>query len=169
MLVVIQTFICDISISFISQEIYQVETSANQKDIPKDWKKTGSNKAVKRWSVPALASFIRKLQEARERRNAAIKEYKYRIYGEFDVDRAIWLRAVKVVAELDCLFSLAKSSVALGEPACRPTFVESESAFVDFEELRHPALQLKGDFIPNDVRLGDKVGRIMLLTGPNMA
>ncbi|KIJ46668.1 hypothetical protein M422DRAFT_74879 [Sphaerobolus stellatus SS14] len=132
------------------KEIYQVETSANQKDIPKDWKKTGSNKAVKRWSVPALAGNIRKLQEARERRNTVIKEYKYRIYGEFDVDRAIWLRAVKVVAELDCLFSLAKSSVALGEPACKPTF-------------------LKGDFIPNDVRLGDKVGRIMLLTGPNMA
>ncbi|KIJ41375.1 hypothetical protein M422DRAFT_172322, partial [Sphaerobolus stellatus SS14] len=168
-LIVIQTLISDISILCISQEIYQVETSANQKDIPKDWKKTGSNKAVKRWSVPALAGNIRKLQEARERRNTVIKEYKYRIYGEFDVDRAIWLRVVKVVAELDCLFSLAKSSMALGEPACKPTFVESESAFIDFEELRHPALQLKGDFIPNDVRLGDKVGRIMLLTGPNMA
>jgi DNA mismatch repair protein MSH6 len=74
-----------------------------------------------------------------------------------------------VLAELDCLFSLAKSSAALGEPSCRPELVEGEAAFVEFEELRHPALcvssSLKGDFIPNDVRLGGDVGRIALLTG----
>ena len=32
----------------------------------------------------------------------------------------MWLRAIRVLAELDCLFSLAKASSALGEPACRP-------------------------------------------------
>lgn len=78
----------------------------------------------------------------------------------------MWLRAIRVLAELDCLFSLAKASSALGEPACRPEFVEGDEAFVDFEDLRHPALvSLKGDFIPNDVRLGGDVGRIALLTG----
>lgn len=106
---------------------------------------------------------------AREERNSAVKEYKYRIFAEFDVDRAIWLRMVKTVAELDCLFSLAKSSIAIGEPACRPSFIESEFASIDFEELRHPALSVKGDFIPNNVCLGGLVGRIALLTGPNMA
>ena len=44
-----------------------------------------------------------------------------------------------------------------------------DEAFIDFEELRHPALcagsSLKGDFIPNDVKLGGDVGRIALLTG----
>jgi len=29
-----------------------------------------------------------------------------------------------------------KSSIAIGEPVCRPKFVEADSAFVDFEELR---------------------------------
>lgn len=40
-------------------------------------------------------------------------------------------------------------------------------AWVDFVELRHPALAVrtKGDFIPNDVKLGGEVGRIALLTG----
>ena len=84
----------------------------------------------------------------------------------------MWLRSVRVLSELDCLFSLAKASVALGEPACRPEFVEGDEAFVDFEELRHPALSVsagfKGDFIPNDIKLGRDVGRIALLTGPNM-
>jgi len=146
-----------------------VETSASQKNIPKEWTKTGSTKAVKRWSVPRLTKDIKTLQQEREKRNTAIKEYKYRIYAEFDSDRVVWLRCVKVIAELDCLFSLAKSSVAIGEPACRPTFVRADSAFVEFEELRHPALSIKSDFIPNDVRLGGEVGRIALLTGPNMA
>lgn len=72
------------------------------------------------------------------------------------------------MAELDCLFSLAKSSSALDKPSCRPEFVEGDEAFVDFEELRHPGVALKNTFIPNNVKLGGKAERIMLLTGPNM-
>jgi DNA mismatch repair protein MSH6 len=110
---------------------------------------------------------IRQLKEAREMRSASIKEFKFRLFAEFDKDRSVWLRAVQVMAELDCLFSLAKSSNALGEPACRPQFVEGDVAWLDFEELRHPAMALrtKSDFIPNDVKLGGTVGRIALLTG----
>jgi len=100
-----------------------------------------------------------------------MKEFKFRLFAEFDTDRSVWLRAIRVFAELDCLFSLAKSSVAMGEPSCRPEFVEGDEAWVQFEELRHPALCVregtkgKGDFIPNDVKLGGEVGRIILLTG----
>ena len=110
---------------------------------------------------------IRQLKEARERRNASIKDFKFRLFAEFDKDRSVWLRAIRVMAELDCLFSLSKSSNALGEPACRPQLVEGDTAWVDFKELRHPAMALrtKSDFIPNDVKLGGKVGRIALLTG----
>ena len=111
---------------------------------------------------------IRQIKEAKENRNTAIKEFKFRVFAEFDKDRDVWLRAVRTLAELDCLFSLAKSSLAIGEPACRPEFVEGngESASLDFEELRHPAMCLKADnFIPNDVKLGGDVGRVALLTG----
>jgi len=52
-------------------------------------------------------------------------------------------------------------------------FVESDQAFVDFEELRHPSMCLRSDFIANDVKLGSETGkdqaRTVLLTGPNMA
>jgi DNA mismatch repair protein MSH6 len=77
-----------------------------------------------------------------------------------------------VMAELDCLISLALASHNLDEPKCRPQFVESEQAFIDFEELRHPSMCLRSDFIPNDVKLGgedDGTPRTVLLTGPNMA
>ncbi|KAG6333930.1 hypothetical protein ID866_5162 [Astraeus odoratus] len=155
-----------------NKEIYLVQTKAEQKGIPDDWVKNGATKAsqaAKRWVVPSLQPTIRSLKEARENRNTAVKEFKGRLYAEFDVDRAVWLRAIRVLAELDCLFSLAKSSMAIGEPSCRPEFVEGDAAFVEFEELRHPTLSaLRETFIPNDIKLGGDVGRITLLTGPNM-
>ncbi|KAM5536095.1 hypothetical protein V8D89_010194 [Ganoderma adspersum] len=156
-----------------TKEIYLVQLQGKEKEkAPKEWTLSGSIKNAKRFIVPALQLTIRKLKEARENRNTAIKDFKNRLYAEFDADRSVWLRAIRVLAELDCLFSLAKASSALGEPACRPELVEGDEAFIDFEELRHPALvasfSLKGDFIPNDVRLGGHVGRIALLTGPNM-
>ncbi|KAI3597469.1 dna mismatch repair protein msh6 [Moniliophthora roreri] len=155
-----------------SAEIYLVETSANQKQIPKDWTKNSSTKAKVRWIVPSLQKDIRSLKEAREKRSTAIKEFKYRLFAEFDTDRAVWLRAIRVFAELDCLFSLAKSSTAIGEPYCRPEIVEDDAAWVEFEDLRHPTLCLSTslkNFIPNSVKLGGDSGKIALLTGPNMA
>ncbi|PCH35419.1 DNA mismatch repair protein Msh6 [Wolfiporia cocos MD-104 SS10] len=155
-----------------TKEIYLVQTKPDQKNIPNDWTRFSSIKSAVRWIVPSLQPTVRKLKEARENRNTAVKGFKNRVYAEFDADRSVWLRAIRVLAELDCLFSLAKSSSALGEPCCRPEFVEGDAAWVDFEELRHPALcvstGLKGDFIPNNVKLGGDVGRIALLTGPNM-
>ncbi|KAF9233196.1 muts domain V-domain-containing protein [Melanogaster broomeanus] len=149
-----------------NKEIYLVQTKANEENIPDDWVKSGATKAAKRWVVPILQPIVRALKEARENRNTAIKEFKGRLYAEFDADRAEWLRAVRVLAELDCLFSLAKSSVAIGEPSCRPEFVEGDAAFIEFEELRHPTLaDLRENFIPNDVKLGGDGGRIALLTG----
>lgn len=81
----------------------------------------------------------------------------------------MWLRMIRVIAELDCLVSLAKASHDMDEPKCRPEFIESEQAVVDFSELRHASMSLQRDFIPNDVQLGGDHPRTSLLTGPNMA
>ncbi|KAI0319317.1 muts domain V-domain-containing protein [Amylostereum chailletii] len=155
-----------------NKEIYLVQTKPGLDNIPKDWIKSGGTKTATRYTVPALAATIRSLKEARENRNAIIKSFKFRLFEEFDKDRSVWLRAVRVLSELDCLLSLARASNALDEPVCRPEFVEGDAAWVDFEELRHPVLALKAKagsaFIPNNVKLGGEVGRIALLTGPNM-
>ncbi|KAG7445110.1 DNA mismatch repair protein Msh6, partial [Guyanagaster necrorhizus] len=155
-----------------NKEIYLVETNAGQDNIPKDWTKNGGTKAKTRWQVFGLQKSVRALKEARENRNTIMKAFKNRVFEEFDADRGVWLRAIRVFAELDCLFSLAKSSSVLGEPVCRPELVEGDSAFVDFKDLRHPTLAISANmksFIPNDVKLGGDAGRIALLTGPNMA
>lgn len=67
------------------------------------------------------------------------------------------------------MLSLAKASNDLDEPKCRPEFVEADSAFVDFEDLRHPAMCVRSDFIANNVQLGGEAQRTVLLTGPNCA
>ena len=62
------------------------------------------------------------------------------LYGEFDKHYSTWMAVVRVVSQLDCLLSLSKSSAALGEPCVRPEIVESDTAIVEFEELRHPCV-----------------------------
>jgi DNA mismatch repair protein MSH6 len=124
--------------------------------------------AKTRWQAGSLQTTIRSLKEARENRNAAIKAFRLRLFAEFDTDRSIWLRAVRVFAELDCLFSLAKASIAIGEPSCRPVLVEGDGAWVDFKELRHPTLCMNANlksFIPNDITLGGEAANVALLTG----
>lgn len=92
------------------------------------------------------------------------------VYREFSKDYLEWLQAVKVIAELDCLVSLAKSSVALGEPAVRPEIVDEPQASVHFDELRHPCIFTpSADFIPNSVNLGGSNKDMVLLTGPNVS
>ena len=127
------------------------------------------NQKITRWITPETAPKIRALQEARERHFVAKRAFFGTLLVEFDKDRTEWLKAVTVIAELDCLVSLAKSSADMGVPNCRPTFVESPEAFIDFTELRHPSMCLRADFIANDVQLGGQAARQVLLTGPNMA
>ncbi|KAF9923433.1 DNA mismatch repair protein msh6 [Linnemannia zychae] len=153
----------------LGKEIYQLEMS-NKIAVPKNWKKTSSTSSISRYYTPELMVLVTKLQEARETKNAIMKELQGRLYAKFDENYKDWLKAVKIVAELDCLCSLSKSSSALGSPSCRPEFVESDKSFLELEALRHPCVipGIASDFIPNDTMLGGDASNLILLTGPNM-
>lgn len=151
-----------------NKEIFQLAIPASTK-VPSNWTKCGGTKAQARYITPYTQPVIREMQEARETQSIAKKSFFRRLLAEFDKDREVWLKMVRIVAELDCLVSLAKASHDMDEPKCRPEFVESEQAFVDFGDLRHPSMCLQRDFIANDVQLGGDVARTTLLTGPNMA
>ncbi|RDW82600.1 hypothetical protein BP6252_03712 [Coleophoma cylindrospora] len=153
----------------VGKEIYQLEFPEKTK-VPADWRMLSSAKGVKRWWSPELKELVRELQEAQETHGQVAKEVAGRLYARFDEDYTTWIQAIKVVSQLDCLMSLAESSSSLGEPSCRPKFVESERSVVEFEELRHPCmLPNVTDFIPNDVKLGGEAANINLLTGANAA
>lgn len=154
------------------KEIYQLEVPAKVKKelIPKNWDQMSATQSVKRYYNPPLRKLVRALQEAQETHSQIVREVAGRFYARFDEDYSIWLAAVKIIAQLDCLISLAKASQALGQPSCRPTFVEDDRTVIEFEELRHPCMLTTVDtFIPNDIKLGGSRPNIDLLTGANAA
>ncbi|KAK7753085.1 DNA mismatch repair protein msh6 [Diatrype stigma] len=153
----------------IGKEVYQIEAPKSLK-VPKDWQQMSATSSVKRYYFKELTELIRQLQECEETHSQLVKEVAARLFKRFDVDYDTWQQAIRVVAQLDCLVSLARSSSSLGEPSCRPQFVDEEHSVVEFEELRHPCmLNTVDDFIPNDIVLGGGSANISLLTGANAA
>lgn len=152
------------------KEIYQLEVPIKTKGVPKSWDQMSATVKVKRYYNPELRTLVRDLQEARETHAQIIKEVAGRFFTRFDEDYSLWLAAVRIVAQLDCLISLAKASASLGAPSCRPTFVDSDRSVIEFKDLRHPTmLTTVSDFIPNDISLGGDAASINLLTGANAA
>ena len=154
------------------KEIYQLEVPISVRGIPKQWDQMSATVKVKRYYFPELRSLVRQLQEAQETHGQIVKEVSGRFFVRFSEDYTTWLAAVRIIAHLDCLISLAKASSSLGEPACRPVFLSPDSdsrSTVDFAELRHPCLPNIEHFIPNNIALGGDQPNISLLTGANAA
>ncbi|KAB5584913.1 muts domain V-domain-containing protein [Coniochaeta sp. 2T2.1] len=153
----------------VGKEVYQMEVPKAVK-VPASWRQMSATASVKRYYFKELEDLVRELQEAEEIHSQTVKEVATKLFERFDVDYEVWLQAIRVVSQLDCLISLAKASSALGEPSCRPVFVDDERSVVQFEELRHPCmLNTVTDFIPNDITLGGEESNINLLTGANAA
>ncbi|BGP15722.1 DNA mismatch repair protein msh6 [Rhodosporidiobolus nylandii] len=152
-----------------TKDISQIEVPIKIK-VPSNWTKISGTQKVGRYYTPETTRLIADLKEARERKQMVVNDFQFKLYGEFDKHYSTWMAVIKSVSQLDCLLSLSKSSAALGEPCVRPEIVESDTAIIEFEELRHPCiLSASSDFIPNDVSLGGDAKNLMLLTGPNMA
>ncbi|UZJ52175.1 hypothetical protein CBS101457_001495 [Exobasidium rhododendri] len=166
-----------------TNEIYQIEVPIKTA-VPEDWALTSQTQSVKRYYSAQIRALVKRLKEARETRVAALKLFQATLFVEFQQVGEVFLQAVKGIAELDCLISLSKASTAMNEPTCRAEFVESEDAFLDFADLRHPCLAnatSTSEFISNDIQLGGQGGggeeeeeeeekpTVTILTGGNMA
>jgi DNA mismatch repair protein MSH6 len=154
------------------KEIYQLEVPIKVKGtIPKNWKQMSATKQCKRWYSPELEELVQDLKEAYEMHGQTVKHLSGRFFARFDADYPIWLAAIKIIAQLDCLISLAKASTALGVPSCRPEFIEDDNArsVLEFAELRHPCIETNTTFIPNSIALGGESASMNLLTGANAA
>ncbi|KAA1083414.1 DNA mismatch repair protein msh6 [Puccinia graminis f. sp. tritici] len=152
------------------KDIYQIQVSAKVK-APSTWTKMSGTKDCARYYSPQSAQLVKKLKQAREKKSCALKDFHLKVFLAFDENYLIWLQVVKSVAQLDCVLSLAKASIGLGETTCRPKIVDSDEAMVKFVTLRHPCTVGRddSDFISNDVSVGGDECRMILLTGPNMA
>ncbi|KAI8584582.1 hypothetical protein K450DRAFT_216999 [Umbelopsis ramanniana AG] len=153
----------------LGKEIYQIEAPKEFR-APKEWARLSATGKLSRYWTPTIRKLVGEYKEALETKNSIVKSFTSRVYAKFDEHYFTWLSAVKHAAELDCLLSLAISSMSLGEPVCRPEFVDSEKSVLELHDLRHPCIAagVATDFIPNDTYLGGERPNIIVLTGPNM-
>ncbi|CUM68416.1 uncharacterized protein PRCAT00006139001 [Priceomyces carsonii] len=152
------------------KEIYLIEVPNKlTKIIPHSWQQMGATAKVKRYWSPEVRTLVRKLLEQKELHKMVCETLKSRMYDRFDKNYNLWMKTIKAIANIDCLLALTKASELVGTPSCRPQFMESEKAAIDFKELRHPCFIGSKDFIPNDVILGGDKPGFALLTGANAA
>lgn len=153
------------------KELYLIEIPTKIKGIPKSWQQMAATAKVKRYWSPEVKTLVRSLMEARETHKLVSERVQTKLYARFDKYYKHWLGSVKVMASLDCLVSMAKTSQSLGSPRCRPEILsEDDQQVLDFKELRHPCFdESKAEFIPNDIQLGGAHANMNLLTGANAA
>lgn len=154
------------------KELYTIEMPISVK-VPSSWKQMGASKKTKRWWSPEVEALSKEIARARELHKILEDSLKIRMFAKFDKDYAVWNSAISIVAKIDCLVSLAKTSESIGFPAVRPQFVDSDQGILRFDELRHPffnhGLTNAKDFIPNSITLGGEKANMGLLTGANAA
>jgi DNA mismatch repair protein MutS len=147
---------------------YYIEvTHAHRERIPSDYERRQTLTGAERYVTPELKEYEAKVLGAEERiaaREAEVLDALRRRVG--DAITRVQATAGHL-ARLDAWAALA--DVAERERYVRPD-VTDEFA-LELEGSRHPVVErmmAREAFIPNDVRLDDG-GRVVLLTGPNMA
>jgi DNA mismatch repair protein MutS len=146
---------------------YLEVTRSNLAQVPADYERRQTLTGAERFVTPELKEYEAKVLGAEERiavREGELLDALRRRVGE-GVARV--QRTAAVLARLDVWAGFA--DLAQRERYSRPE-VNDGFALV-LEESRHPVVERmmpREAFIPNDVRLDD-AGRLILLTGPNMA
>jgi DNA mismatch repair protein MutS len=147
---------------------YYIEvTKANLHKVPAAWHRKQTIAGGERYITPALKEYEEQVSGADGRRveleaqlfaalRARVAEAVARVQG-----------VARGIAELDVLAAFADQAVR--NRYVRP--VVDASTVIAIDAGRHPVVEasLQGErFVPNDLRL-DERGRLVLLTGPNMA
>jgi DNA mismatch repair protein MutS len=147
---------------------YYIEvTHAHRERVPADYERRQTLTGAERYVTPQLKEYEAKVLGAEERIGARETELvdalRHRVA---DAIGRVQTTAL-ILAQLDVWAGLAE--VAERERYVRPEV--SADAALHLEGSRHPVVERmvpRETFIPNDVRLDD-AGRIIVLTGPNMA
>ncbi len=109
------------------REVYQLEiplSTVNKIKIPTSYEQISQTKTVRRYYTAELRDLISDLESAKEIKESLVQDVTRRVFYKFAMDFPLWSRAVSVLAEIDCLCSLATvSRYAAGGVGCRPEFV----------------------------------------------
>jgi len=163
-----RTGIATLKVGFNRVFGYYIEvTHAHRERVPADYERRQTLTGAERYVTPQLKEYEAKVLGAEERIGAREAELvdalRHRVADAIGRVQA----TAMILAQLDAWAGLAE--VAERERYVRPDV--SAGATLHLEGSRHPVVERmmpRETFIPNDVLLDD-AGRIILLTGPNMA
>ena len=161
------------------------ESTLAKRGTPASFTQMSSKKGVKRFYTPELKQSVDDYLLAKEQLDQALSASARTLYASFSKRFALWHRAVRTAADLDCLLSLATVSGGVG--FCKPVFVADPDAAPFLHITRgvnlcvQAALGAGADCIPNDIYIGsdpeaananaeggDFSPPMLLVTGPNM-
>jgi DNA mismatch repair protein MutS len=164
-----RTGIASLKIGFNKVFGYYIEvTNSNLHLVPADYQRRQTITSGERFVTPALKSYEENVLTAAEQIETRERELfdTLRTKTGKQIDRL--QRIARAIAELDVLSTLA--DVAAREGYVRATMTDD----FDLEIVagRHPVVERmmpRDKFIPNDLLLTRDGGRMIILTGPNMA
>ena len=163
-----RTGIASLKIGFNKVFGYFIEvTNSNKHLVPSDYQRRQTLAGAERYVTPALKEFEESVLSAAERIEARERHLVERLRAHVSAEIRRLQHASQAVAELDVLSTLAEC--ASREGYVRPRLVDGFDLTI--RSGRHPVVERmmpRERFIPNDVQL-DSNGRIIILTGPNMA
>lgn len=142
-------------------------TKAHRNAVPADYERRQTLTNAERYVTPELKELEARILGAEERALAREREMVHMLYTAVESRIERVQATARMVAQLDCFAALAETAVR--ERYVRPAMTERLELVLDGS--RHPVVERMlppGKFIPNDIRL-DEAGRVVLLTGPNMA
>ncbi|KAA0133078.1 DNA mismatch repair protein MutS [Gimesia chilikensis] len=148
---------------------YYLEVSAAHADkVPEHYIRKQTLKNQERYITPELKEYEEKVLKAEERAIELEQSMFDTLREKVAKEATRTQRTAEVLAQIDVLFGLAHLATHAGYT--RPEM--TTDPVLDIRESRHPVLdrlQPSGEFVPNDVLLGEPYGRVQIITGPNMA
>ena len=133
-------------------------------EVPDHYREIKTLKNSKRFVTDELAEREREILRIEEARG----DLEYELFEELTETVAAMAELLQDVgrafAEIDALASLATH--AAGNDWTRPTLAEPGT--LSIEAGRHPVVERTTDFVPNDLRLDEERG-FLIVTGPNMS
>jgi DNA mismatch repair protein MutS len=163
-----RTGITNLKVGFNQVFGYYIEITNSYADrVPADYVRKQTIKNAERYITDELKKYEEKILTAGEKS----LELEQRLFEQLRNQCAGFIDRIQSLAETvatcDCLCSFAH--LAAVRNYTRPQITSGGELII--RDGRHPVLAevLGSEFVPNDVELGDGLGNVMIITGPNMS
>ncbi|MAV36362.1 MAG: DNA mismatch repair protein MutS [Planctomycetaceae bacterium] len=147
---------------------YLEVTNTHQAEVPETYIRKQTLKNAERYITPELKEYEEQVLSADERAKSLEYDLFITLRDAVHAEVRRLQSTAAALAQLDVLLALAELARQRGY--CRPQLVEAP--VLQIEDGRHPVLDIvepEGTFVPNDTLAAEEDGRILLITGPNMA